>query len=558
MNTTAPARPAGRSAAAAPTHRRERETASPLAGTGSLVRLYGRLSRRAIIVWSLALLALVPASILAMEEAYPDQQALDARAMLLDNPSAVMMTGPFFATDRYTFWAMVANELMLYVLLAAAIMSVLLSVRHTRTEEETGRLEMTRALATGRLAPSVAAFTIVTIANLAVGAAVAGGALIVGGPVADSLAMGLATALTGLVFAAIAAVTAQVTEHAGSASGMALGLLALAVVVRGIGDVMDRQGSWLSWLSPIAWAQQTRLYVDLRWWPLLVSLGAVAALLVLAGALSRRRDVGAGLRPASAGNARAGADLLRPGGLARRLLTPMILAWGIGLFLFAIAFGSLASSLTDVIDQMPAVEEYAPIVLEDLTGSFSAFVLMMLAIGPLALLVSGVLRLRTEEAEGRLAGVLIAGTSRTGLALAWFLVTFAAVAVMQVLLGLGVGLGVWTATEDTSWIGDMTLAALAYLPAIAMTGALALALLGLSTRTTGLAWLVVVYTALVTFLGDMLRLPDWARALSPLDHVALLPSEDLEVAPLVVMGVAAVVLMVVGLLGLRRRDLLAG
>ena len=554
MNTSAAARPA----AAAPTHRRERETASPLAGTGSLVRLYGRLSRRAIIVWSLAVLVLVPASILAMEEAYPDQQALDARAMLLDNPSAVMMTGPFFATDRYTFWAMVANELMLYVLLAAAIMSVLLTVRHTRTEEETGRLEMTRALATGRLAPSVAAFAVVTIANLAVGAAVAGGALIVGGPVADSLAMGLTTALTGLVFAAIAAVTAQVTEHAGSASGMALGLLALAVVVRGIGDVMDRQGSWLSWLSPIAWAQQTRLYVDLRWWPLLVSLGAVAALLVLAGALSRRRDVGAGLRPASAGNARAGADLLRPGGLARRLLTPMILAWGIGLFLFAIAFGSLASSLTDVIDQMPAVEEYAPIVLEDLTGSFSAFVLMMLAIGPLALLVSGVLRLRTEEAEGRLAGVLIAGTSRTGLALAWFLVTFAAVAVMQVLLGLGVGLGVWTATEDTSWIGDMTLAALAYLPAIAMTGALALALLGLSTRTTGLAWLVVVYTALVTFLGDMLRLPDWARALSPLDHVALLPSEDLEVAPLVVMGVAAVVLMVVGLLGLRRRDLLAG
>src|SRR5699024_3931691 len=239
----------------APTHRRDVGPASALTGLTSLLRLYGRLSPRQIILWTVAMLALVPASILAMEEAYPDQEALDARAMLLDNPSAVMMTGPFFATDRYTFWAMVANELMLYVLLAAAIMSVLLTVRHTRTEEETGRLEMTRALATGRLAPSVAAFAVGTMANLAVGAAVAGGALIVGGPVADSLAMGLTTALTGLVFAAIAAVTAQVTEHAGSASGMALGLLAVAVVVRGIGDVMDRQGSWLSWLSPIAWAQ---------------------------------------------------------------------------------------------------------------------------------------------------------------------------------------------------------------------------------------------------------------------------------------------------------------
>ena len=207
-------------------------------------------------------------------------------------------------------------------------------------------------------------------------------------------------------------------------------------MVRGIGDVIERDGSWLSWFSPLAWAQQTRAFVDLRWWPLLVSLAAVAVLLVIAGRLSHRRDLGAGLRPAAAGRAAASAGLLAPGGLTRRLVGGTHLAWGIGLFLFALAFGSLASSLTDFAENLPDLAGMAPIRLDDLTGSFSAFVLMMLAIGPVALAVSGMLRMRTEETAGRLAGVLVAGTSRARLAGQWFLVVLLGTAAMQVLLGL--------------------------------------------------------------------------------------------------------------------------
>ena len=68
----------------------------------------------------------------------------------------------------------------------------------------------------------------------------------------------------------------------------------------------------------------------------------------------------------------------------------------------------------------------------------------------------------------------------------------------------------------------------------------------------------MIWTALVTFLGDLLGLPQWARDLSPLEHVALVPSEELEAVPLAVMGSAAAMLVVAGLLLLRRRDLVAG
>src|SRR5699024_9100821 len=204
------------------------------------------------------------------------------------------------------------------------------------------------------------------------------------------------TALTGMVFAAIALVTAQLTEHSGTASGLALGALALAFMVRGVGDVIERQGSWLSWFSPFAWAQQTRVYVDLRWWPLTVSLAVIVAGLVIAGALSRRRDVGAGLRPASAGPEQASSVLLAPGRLAGRLVTVMVLAWALGPRLVATAFGALASSLDGMVADLPAVpavSEWAPIDLDDLATSFAAFVLMMLALGPIGLVVAGVLRL---------------------------------------------------------------------------------------------------------------------------------------------------------------------
>ncbi|GAA1487694.1 ABC transporter permease [Brachybacterium sacelli] len=540
------------------THLRSVRPASPLTGLGLLVRLFGRMSRLQITVWTVAMFVTVAASVAALEEAYPDQQALDARAALLGNPSAVLMTGPAFAREDYTLWAAVANELFLYILLAGAIMSILLMVRHTRTEEEAGRLEMLRSLPTGRLAPAVAALLLVALANLALGAAVSIGVLVTGAAGLDALGFGVATALTGLVFAGIAAVTAQLTEHGGTASGIALGALAVAFLVRGVGDVLEAEGSWLSWFSPLAWAQQSKVFVDLRWWPLAVSAAAIVILFVLAGALSRHRDLGSGLRPAAAGPEAGSSALRASGGLARRLVTPMMITWAIGLFLFSIAFGSLASSLEDMVDQIPTIGEFAPLDLDDLTRSFTAFILMMLTLGPVGLIVAGVLRLRSEEQAGRLAGVLLAGTSRLGMALSWMLVVALEAFALQVLLGLGTGIGVRMATGEASWIGDATLAALAYLPAVAFIGALTLALYGLRIRLAGLAWLVVIWAALDTFLGDLLQLPQWARDLSPLHHVPFVPDADLEATSLVVMSLLALALTLLGLLALRRRDLAAG
>jgi ABC-2 type transport system permease protein len=509
-------------------------------------------------VWTVSVGLLVAGSIASLDATYPTQESLQARAALLRNPSAVMMTGPAFGLDHYTFGAMVASELSLWLLLASAIMSILIVVRHTRTEEESGRLEVVRALPVGRFATAVAAVTAVAVANIAVGGATTLALVATGTETASSVALGVAVALTGMVFGAVAGVTAQITEHARAASSMGLGALAVAFLVRGIGDVIDSQGSGLSWLSPLAWAQQTRLYVDLRWWPLTISAGATVALLVVTVALSQRRDLGAGLRAPQPGPAAAGARLLSPAGLAHRLLRNGFVGWTIGMVFFGVAFGALANSLKDMVKDIPQIGEWIAVDMEDLTTSFAAAMLSFLVIAPISIAVSGLMRLRAEEAAGRTEAVLVTGSSRHSLMGGWVLVVVAQAIVMLGLIGLGVGVGVTVATGDADWIPRLGLASLAYVPATLLVTAVGVALQGLAPRRAGLAWVLVGWIALVLFLGEVLGLPDWAKSLSPLHQTPLTPFQDIAAVPLLVMTGLAVAFGVVGLVGYRRRDVVTG
>ena len=529
-------------------------TGDLFAGTAWLLRLNLRLDRIQIPAWTLGFLLLVWASVIAMQDAYPDDASLQARALLLSNPAAIMMTGPLFDAEHYTLGAAIANELMLYVMVPAAVMSVLIMARHTRADEQAGRTEMLRALPVGRFAPPTAAMITVFIANLLVGAAVAAGLAIPGGAAADSAAAGVGTAMTGLVFAAFTAVAAQISDNAATVRGMGLGSIAVAYMVRGFGDVINHAGSWLSWFSPFAWAQQMRPYVDLRWWPMILALAATLALAALSAALADRRDLGAGLRATRPGPAEAPRRLRSPAGLAWHRTSGMFLGWGIGLGAMAVGMGSLANSLQDMIDQNQAFQDWVELDMSAITQSFGALILSFLALGPAALIVAGILRLREEEVSTRTEITLVSGSSRTGYLLGWSAVVTLLSLVVLVVFGAATGLGMTLATGEADWVGELTLASLAYAPAVLVFGGLALALHGLVPRRAPLAWAVVVWASIVSMLGELFKLPDWARGLSPVWHTPLVPGPGPEPWTLALLTVIALALAVLGVLGFRRRD----
>jgi ABC-2 type transport system permease protein len=79
-------------------------------------------------------------------------------------------------------------------------------------------------------------------------------------------------------------------------------------------------------------------------------------------------------------------------------------------------------------------------------------------------------------------------------------------------------------------------------------------LFGLAPRLAGLAWLVLGFAVVVLMFGQLFGLPDWLQALSPFDHLALVPAEEFRWAPFLAVGAVAGVLAAAGVLGFTRRD----
>src|SRR5262249_14877140 len=186
-------------------------------GTGALVRLALRLDRVRLPVW-VVVIALLPAGTAAQYKSlYPTRESIQAVSGVISNPSLVALNGPLFGVSigGLTAWKIGVTELVL-----VALMSILTVIRHTRTEEETGRSELVAAGVVGRYALLTAALLTAGLANLAIVVLVALGLAGTGLPVAGSVALGLAVGVAGLVFATVAAAAAPLTGSARSATAI--------------------------------------------------------------------------------------------------------------------------------------------------------------------------------------------------------------------------------------------------------------------------------------------------------------------------------------------------
>lgn len=540
--------------------REQRPSGNVLSGTGTLVRFMLRRDRVRLPLWIAAITLFTMASVVALPDLYPAEADRQARATLMENPGTRAISGPGFGLDDYTFGAMVSHEFLSWVAIFVALMSIFAVVRHTRNEEETGRAELIRSSRVGRHATTTAALAMAFGANVVLGGALAAALGSLG--VEDigwqgSLLFGAALASVGIVFAAVAAVTVQLTEHARGASGLAGIIFALAYLLRAAGDMAEVGGGVASWLSPVGWAQQTRVYVDDRWSPLLLSLGLTLLLVALAYWLSTRRDVGASLFDTRPGPAHAGRGLSSPLGLAWRLHRASLVWWSLAVFLFAYGYGTLASEIERFVSEMSVIQDAIADIGGTVIDAWLAIIVVVFAVVTAVFGVLTALRARSEENAGRAEPVLATPVSKPTWLGSHVLVATVGGAVLMALTGLGLGLSVSQALGDSEMLGRVLGASLAHVPAIWLTVGIAVGLFGLFPRATPLVWLVIAYAGLVGWLGALLQFPDWAMDLSPLGHTPLLPAEGMEWTPLVVMTLMAAVLMVAGLAGFRRRDLLS-
>ena len=312
---------------------------SVLSGTLGLLRLYLRRDRIVLPAWvlllSIPLGAVYVGSIAAVYPSEADRTALAATIMA--SPAQRALYGIVYGDSLGATGIWKAG--MFHVLIAVAV--ILTVIRHTRADEESGRTELIDSTAVGRYASLTAALLLASGASMATGLIGTASLLTQDVPASGSLAFGLALTCSGLVFTAVAAVTAQLSSSARFARGAAFGALAAAFTLRAVGDAGPR-AEFLSWVSPLGWSLQVRPYAGDRLWVLLLHLAATAILLIVAYQLlaatrcrrgsarratgcptgridaTRRDDVGVAARPRLAGVVDDRPVPLRPADRQRR------------------------------------------------------------------------------------------------------------------------------------------------------------------------------------------------------------------------------------------------
>ena len=522
-----------------------------LRGTWPLVRVIVRRDRLRLLTWVVGIVALVVTTAASTKSLYPTQASLDAiAAASKDNPVALAFNGPDQALD--TMGGQIAFQVGAFGLLLVGLMSLLLVGRLTRGEEDSGRLELVRAMPVGRHAPMAAGLFVVIATNVVLGGLSAASLLAQDLPTHGSIVFGASFTAFGLTFVGITAVTAQISENPRVATGTAGAVIGAAYVVRAVGDV---GGGTLSWLSPMGWAQKSRPYAGETWWPLLLCFVAAAGMIWLASVLAGRRDFGTGMVAPKRGPGRAAPWLASPLGLAVRLHRGVVFWWGVGVLALGIVYGSLTASIGDFLADNPTMEDFLAALGEaSLTDSYLATSMVIIALtaaGP-ALQILG--RLRGEESALRVEPLLATPVSRPAWVASHLIVALIGSALILALAGAGVGLAYAVTGGGAGQVPRLGLAGLVYVPAVWLLAALSVALFGLVPRWTAGAWVALSACFTIAMFGVLLDLPAWVRDLSPFQHTPGVPAEGVRLLPLAVLTAVAIALAAVGVGAFRRRD----
>lgn len=537
---------------------------SSFTGTIRLIRLAARRDRITLPAWILGMTAFLGATTAMFADNYAKHPQLlepDTR-MVVENPGMRVLglvTGS--SVGGYTLHR---DGLTLAVL--AAMMSVLAVVRHTRQAEELGRQEMLAAGVIGRYASLASAVIVALAANVALAVMLGLAMVFAGQPVAGSLVGGASIAVVGVAFTGVAAVTSQVASTTRGATGMAGAALGIAFMLAALGNMLGTVDSatlrvtsaWPVWLSPIAWSQQMRPFADDLWWPSGLAVLVLITLFGTALLLLGSRDVGRGMLPERRGAAGASAALLSPSGLVWRLQRGALLGWAIGLLGFGLIFGALSKQIEGLTGA--ATQWYATFGGKvDLLGAYWASMMQIAGMAISIYVVTLLLRLRHDEARGTLEPLLGTAVSRLRWLGAYALNALLGSTMLILLFAGAMSItGGQVLGGTTALVRDLVAAALVQLPAIGVLGAAVVTVVMLLPRwSVGVSWGLTAFSILVgPMFGPSLGLPRWLLDISPFTHVPNAPAVPIGYGALLGLILAGLVVGVVGVLALRRRDLL--
>ncbi|WP_111720645.1 ABC transporter permease [Homoserinimonas sp. OAct 916] len=515
----------------------------------TMLRIVARIQRRSALTWVLVLGASLVGTAAGVAALYDTTAKIHTYAAAVTTGSTlVAINGKVEGID--SLGGVIQDEFGFMVAFLMPLLGISLVARATRREEECGRLEL---LLGGRIArhdPTVAALLVTTATIVSTAGLFAAGLALFGVPLAGSVLYALSVGGLAFVFAGLAALLAQLTLHSRGVYTWSLIILAASYALRGVGDVTN---TWVTWLSPLGWAEKAAPFGDQRWWTLVIPLAAGLALGAAASWLAGRRDLGSALVRGGTGPDRASARLRSPIGFAVWIHRPAILGWLAGGVLLTGMMGALSHQFLGAMAGNPALAQAIGIGNGPPMDGLVAATQLYLAVIAAGYLVQAVGTLRREEGDGRLETRLSGVLSRNRWLASHAVVLLGGLMTIVLISSLVLGLATALSAGDMAEFGPALLSGLAYLPAELVLAGVALAVYGMRPRLFGIVWAGYAAMTFIAFLGPGLNFPQWALDLSPTTQVGNPPMGAVQSGALIALSALAGVLVAVGFAAFRRR-----
>lgn len=531
--------------------------------TGLLLRLNCRRDRWRIVIWIAVLAALMASVAAKFDGIYGTPHEIEAIRQTLASPGIVAMFGAFHFTGRVTTAEIFANEMLLFMALIQVIMNLTLSIHATRNDEDQGVTELIRAHTVGALAPLAAAMGELVIINGGLSVLYGLGlqlAHMPGATTSGNWLIGLGLGTTGLLFGTVGVLTAQLADHAASATGLAYALFGISYLARMITDVQHPQSTW--W-SPLGWIEKLSPYQQPNWTPVGLSLLLTFVVLGCAVFANAHRDLGAGALTTRPGRRTASPLLRGPLSLIWRQQRNIFIGWLLGITLFGVAYGTVFNTIGNILKTNPTMQQvFGRAMVHDANHqillnftSLLAIVMASVAVIPGLQLV---LKLHTDETHGWLEALYARPLSRSRLLVSYVssALGLSTVAYIGGLAGVIVtGNASLDHVQDGISTAEFWQTIAAQLPMIWVFLALGVGLVGWVPRIKALSWGYLALGFIAIYMGGLLQLPTWVQRLAPTGWMPRVPVHAVNWTTFSWMVALSVLVLFLGWLGYHRRDL---
>ena len=487
----------------------------------------------------------------AFHELYPTQADRDVLKATMENPAVIAMTGPIQEGD-YTLGVMFSHEMAVFMAVVIGLFNVMVANFQSRRKEDDGLLEVVLSRNITRSGIFASQVLVGILMNAILALVLFGGLQSFGYESMETAGNFLYAAQTfafGLFFYGLTLLMAQMLPSADWTFGIMLSVLLLGYAYRAATDVA---APVLSVVSPYNWISRLSMYSgNEAGWLVPFILGPV--FLFAAWLLFRNRDLGDSVIRLEAG--RRSRNIRSHLRLAFTLSRTLIISWLAGMLLIGASYGSILGDLESFIGDNEMFRQMAGEGEGSLTSQFVGTLMVIVTIIGLVppLMVIG--KLLKEERRTHLEYLGTLNISRMKM-MGDYLILSLSAGFLSLFLA---NAGMYAASIGVEDIGltfsDYVASALNYFPAVLLFIGLSAFLIGLHHRLHALVWLYLLYNFFVSYLGQLLGLEDMYRILTPFHYLNETPGEAVDLPACLAVGGVGLVLMAIGLILFRKRDL---